>query len=155
MLADTAGLEWCLGRGIGHRICTYLNFVCTICTRIPVLEWLGQSSAAGLLLGDHVSYQNRTLGEHAYSYSYFNWRTNYDVVFTDHSFSRNSFDTETCITSALRWVIWIVFSFKRPILNPFRYPLDLLAQAEDCVSLRGCVTLNLSYRTRLTKNLGH
>lgn len=108
-----------------------------------------------LWLIDQASYQNPTLGEHADSYSYFNWRTNYNVVFTDHSFSRNSFDTESCITSALRWVIWIVFSFERPIRNPFCYPRDLLAQAEDCAGQQGCVILNLSYGTWLTKNLGH
>jgi len=37
-----------------------------------------------------------------------------------------------------------MFSFKRPILNPFCYPLDLLVQAEDCAGLRGCVIPNLS-----------
>lgn len=119
--------------------------------------WSGlvRPSRPNLLPVDHVCYQNQALTEHAYSYSFFNWRTNYNVVFTDHSSSRNSFDTETCITSALRWVIWIVFSFKRPILSPFCYPPDLLVQAEGCAGLQGCVILNLSYRTWLTKNLEH
>lgn len=155
---NTSGSEcWLLSAGISQECAQkfplYTSWI--ICTLYQLWNGLVSPSWPNLLLVDHVSYQNQALTEHAYSYSYFNWRTNYNVVFTDHSSSRNSFDTETCITSALRWVIRIVFSFKRPILSPFCYPLDLLVQAEGCAGLQGCVILNLSSRTWLTKNLEH
>lgn len=158
VLANTSGFEcWLISAEISQecvqKFPLYTGW--TICTLCQLWNGLVRPPWPNLLLVDHVSYQNQALTEHAYSYSYFNWRTNYNVVFTDHSSSRNSFDTETCITSALRWVIQIVFSFKRPILSPFCYPPDLLVQAEGCAGLQGCVILNLSYRTWLTKNLEH